>query len=65
MFYAFLIKKTLLYAERLSKQKKFSNCQAAYQKELFLLFEKSGNFFHRVNIEIGLTPPPPVSFRLL
>ena len=25
-----------------------------------MLFEKSGNFFHRVNIEIGLTPPLPL-----
>ena len=31
--YAFLIKKT------------FSKCQASYQKELYLLFEKSGNIF--------------------
>ena len=23
----------------------FSNCQATYQKELYLLFEKSDNFF--------------------
>ena len=34
-----------------------------------MLFEKSGDFFHRVNIEIGLTPPlsspPPVCFHLL
>ena len=44
--------------------KSFSNYQATYQKELYLLFEKSGNFFHRVSIEIGLTPPllSPVCF---
>ena len=34
-----------------------------------MLFEKSGNFFHRVSIEIGLTPPlpspPPVCFHSL
>ena len=35
-----------------------SNCQATYQKELYLLFRKLGNFFHRVNIEIGLSPLP-------
>ena len=43
--YALLIKKTS------------SNCQVTYQKELYLLFEKSGNFFYRVNIETGLNPP--------
>ena len=26
-------------------RKTFSNCQATYQKELCLLFEKLGNFF--------------------
>ena len=36
----------------------FSNCQATYQKELYLLFKKLGNFFHRVNIEICLGPLP-------
>ena len=30
-----------------------SNCQATYQKN-FLLFEKSGNIFHRMNVLIGL-----------
>ena len=25
-----------------------------------MLFEKSDNFFHRVSIEIGLTPPLPL-----
>ena len=29
-------------------------------KELYLLLEKSGNFFRRVSIEIGLTPPLPL-----
>ena len=38
----------------------FSNYLATYQKELYLLFEKSGNFFHRVSIEIGLTPFLPL-----
>ena len=36
--------------------KPFSNYQATYQKELCLLPEKSGNFFQRVNVRIGLTP---------
>ena len=40
--------------------KTFSNYQATYYKELYLLFEKSGNFFHRVSIEIGLTSPLPL-----
>ena len=39
--------------------KTFSNYQATYLRELYLLFEKSGNFLHRVSIEIGLTPPLP------
>ena len=39
--------------------KTFSNYQATYQKELYFLFGKSDNFFHRVSIEIGLTPPLP------
>ena len=39
----------LIYKKSLSKclrlfHKTFSNCQATYQKELYLLFEKSGNF---------------------
>ena len=44
-------KKTPLYARLGSKQKALSNCQATYQKELCLLF------FHRANVQIGLTPP--------
>ena len=40
--------------------KTFSNYQASYQKKLYLLFEKSGNFFHSVSIEIGLAPPLPL-----
>ena len=45
----------------------FSNYQATYQKKLYLLFEKSANFFHRVSTEIGLTLPslPPVCFHSL
>ena len=34
--------------------------QAAYQKEICLLFEKSGNFFHRANVKmLDPHPPPP------
>ena len=29
-------------------KKTFSNCQATYEKELYLQFKKSDNFFHRV-----------------
>ena len=45
LVYAFLIKKTPSYAGLGSKQKAFSNCQAAYQKELCLLFENQAIFF--------------------
>ena len=31
--------------------------EKTYQKELCLLIEKSGNFFHRANIQIGQTTP--------
>ena len=34
----------------------FNNCQATYQNEFCLLFKKSGNFFHTVNVQIDLTP---------
>ena len=30
-----------------------------------MLFEKSGNFIHRVNIEVGLTPPQYVFVHIL
>ena len=46
-------------------RKTFSNYQATSQKEFCLLFEKSGNFFHRANLQIGLNPVPPVRFRPL
>ena len=35
----------------------FSYCEATYQKELHLPFEKSGNFFQRGNVQIDLAPP--------
>ena len=42
----------LIYKKSLKKylrlfKKKFSNCQATYKKELYLLLEKSGNFLPR------------------
>ena len=57
-------KKTPLYDGLGSKQKIFSNCQATYQKELYLLFE-TDSFFQRANVPIGLTTPPPVCFSSL
>ena len=50
------IKNSFKKCLRLSS-KTFSNYQETYQNKLYLLFEKSDNFFHRVSIEIGLTPP--------
>ena len=61
----FFNKKTPLYVGLGSKQKTFSNCQATYQKELCLLFENQAIFFHRANVQIGFTPPPPVRFNSL
>ena len=50
-------KKTPLHVGLGSKQKTFSNCQATYQKELaWPAVRKSRNFFHRANVQIGLTP---------
>ena len=37
-------------------RKTFSNCQATYQKELCLLFEKSGNFFSQSKHTDSLDP---------
>ena len=49
------LKKIELYMLNLAQNSKafISNCQATYQKN-FLLFEKSGNIFHRMNVLIGL-----------
>ena len=48
-----------LYAGLGLKQKTFSNCGATYQKKLrLLLFGNQGHFFHRANVQIGLTPLP-------
>ena len=62
MFMPFFIKKHLYMLNYAQNRKIFSNCQATYQKELCLLFEKSGNFFHRGNVQIDLTTPTPVCF---
>ena len=40
--------------------KTFSKYHTTYWKEFYLLFEKSGIFFHRVSMETGLTPPLPL-----
>ena len=45
-FYVFLIKKC------------FSICQATYQKELYLLFDKSGIFLQSEHRDRGLSPLP-------
>ena len=39
--------------------KTFSNYQATYYKELFLLFEKSGNFFSQSEHKDKFNPSPP------
>ena len=46
--YAFLTKNT--FPSGLGS----SNSQATYKKELYLVFEKLGNFFHRANVQIDL-----------
>ena len=43
--------------------KTFSNCQATYQKELCLSFEKSVNFFSQGKCKDSIEPPSPVHFR--
>ena len=47
------------------KTKTFSNCQATFQIELCLLFEESDNFFHKANVQVGLTPLLSVCFCLV
>ena len=50
---------------RLKTPKKFYQLPTNLPERTCLLFEKSGNVFHRANVQIGLTPPPTVRFRLL
>ena len=45
--------------------KTFSNCQATYQKKLYLLFEKSGNFSQSEHRDRFESSPPPVCFHSL
>ena len=42
----------------------FTNCQATYQKELYLLFQTLG-ILYGVHIEIALTLPPSPQVRFL
>ena len=62
---------TFIYIKKLKKClclfiKIFSNYQAAYQKELYLLLKKSGSFFSRVEHRERLKPSaPPVCFHSL
>ena len=51
--------------DQAQNSKTFTNCQATYQQEPCLLFEKIRHFFRRASVQIGLTPPPPVRFCLL
>ena len=60
--YMFIYKKKSLRKRLRLFNKTFSNYQATYLKEFYLLFEQSGKFFHRMSIEIGLTPPLPLLF---
>ena len=50
------IKKSLKNAYTFLTKKTFTNCQATYQKELYLLFEKSGNFFSQSGHRDRLDP---------
>ena len=47
--------------EYAQNRKAFSHCHATYQKELSLLFEKSGNFFSQSECRDRLDPPLPPS----
>ena len=59
--YAFLLKNTVISWTQNSKICR--NCQAIYQKEhLFAVREIGEFFFHRANVQIGLTAPSPCSF---
>ena len=62
--YMLIYKKSLKKCLRLF-HKTFSNCQATYQKELYLLFEKSGNFSQSEHRDRFDSSPPPVCFHLL
>ena len=62
--YILIYKKSLKKCLRLFN-KTFSNCQATYQKELYLLFEKSGNFSQSEHRDSFDSSPPPVCFHLL
>ena len=55
---AFLINNHLYILDYAQNKKAFNNCEATYKKELCLLFEKSGNFFHRPNVKTSLNPLP-------
>ena len=62
--YILIYKKSLKKCLRLFN-KTFSNCQATYQKELYLLFEKSGNFLKSEHRDRFESSPPPVCFHSL
>ena len=62
--YMLIYKKSFKKCLRLF-HKTFSNCQATYQKELYLLFEKSGNFSQSEHRDRFDSSAPPVCFHLL
>ena len=66
-FCTFLIKKlpktTFLCWTKLKTEKPLATAKnQLIRKNSVFFFEKSGNFFHRVNVQIGLNPPSPCSF---
>ena len=62
--YMFIYKKSLRKCLRLF-HKTFSNYQETQQKELYLLFEKSGNFSKSQHRDRFDSSPPPVCFHSL
>ena len=62
--YELIYKKSFKKCLRLFN-KTFSNYQANYQKELYLLIEKWGNFSQSEHRDRFYSSPPPVCFHLL
>ena len=61
--YGFLIKNTVISWTQNSKT--CTNCQATYEEELlFAVWKIREFFFHRANVQIGLTNFSPCSFLL-
>ena len=62
--YMLIYKKSLKKCLRLF-HKTFTNCQATYLKELYLLFQKSRNFSQSEHRDRFDSSPPPACFHLL